>query len=129
LRERIFQPLGMTATRVNDLTRLIKNRATGDTWQGDRFRNGEYVSPTQPFAAGALVSTVKDMAKWDAALYTDRSPTTLLSVIQGSALPPAPQDATLEEFEAAMDAFSVGTETLPVLPAEAFTRESIYEGR
>ncbi|HEX5830905.1 MAG TPA: serine hydrolase domain-containing protein, partial [Gemmatimonadaceae bacterium] len=26
---------------------------------------------TQPFAAGALVSTVLDLAKWDAALYTD----------------------------------------------------------
>jgi CubicO group peptidase (beta-lactamase class C family) len=72
LHERIFQPLGMTSTQVNDLTQIIKNRATGYTWQGDRFRNGEYVSPTQPFAAGALVSTVRDMAKWDAALYADR---------------------------------------------------------
>ena len=34
--------------------------------------NGEYTSPTQPFAAGALVSTVNDLAKWDAALYTEQ---------------------------------------------------------
>src|SRR5207237_10531038 len=72
LHERIFQPLGMTSTRVNDLTQIIKNRASGYTWQGENFRNGEYVSPTQPFAAGALVSTVTDMARWDAALYRDR---------------------------------------------------------
>jgi len=53
----------------------------------------------------------------------------LLSVIQETATPPPAEDATLEEFEAAMDAFSAGTEALPVLPPEAFTRESIYEGR
>jgi CubicO group peptidase (beta-lactamase class C family) len=72
LKERIFQPLGMTRTRVNDLTEIIENRASGYTWIGEGLRNGEYVSPTQPFAAGALVSTVSDMAKWDAALNTDR---------------------------------------------------------
>jgi CubicO group peptidase (beta-lactamase class C family) len=72
LNERIFQRLGMTSTRVNDLTEIIKNRATGYTWQKDRLRNGEYVSPTQPFSAGALTSTVLDLTKWDAALYTER---------------------------------------------------------
>jgi len=70
LDERIFKPLGMKDTRVNDLSAVIPRRAHGYTWRG-KLVNGEYVSPTQPFAAGALVSTVKDMAKWDAALYTD----------------------------------------------------------
>jgi hypothetical protein len=37
-----------------------------------------------------------------------------------------PDDETLEEFEADMDAFSEGTEHLPVLPPEAFSREGIY---
>ncbi|HZS08833.1 MAG TPA: serine hydrolase domain-containing protein [Blastocatellia bacterium] len=72
LSERIFQPLGMTSTRVNDLTEVIKNRAQGYTWNNGRLRNGEYLSPTQPFSAGALVSTVLDLAKWDAALYTEK---------------------------------------------------------
>lgn len=72
LNERIFGPLGMTSTRVNDLSEVIKNRASGYTWENGALRNGEYVSPTQPYAAGALVSTVADMAKWDAALYTDK---------------------------------------------------------
>lgn len=53
----------------------------------------------------------------------------LLSVIEEAAMPSLPEDATLEEFEAAMDAFSEGSEALPVLPPEAFSRESIYEGR
>ena len=43
----------------------------------------------------------------------------LLGVIEEAALPAAPGEATLEEFEAAMDAFSEGTEMLPVLPEEA----------
>ena len=30
------------------------------------------MSPTQPFSAGAIVGTVLDLAKWDAALYTDK---------------------------------------------------------
>lgn len=72
LMERIFQPLGMTATRLNDLREVIKGRATGYAWEGGKLLNGEHVSPTQPFSAGALISTVVDMAKWDAALYTEK---------------------------------------------------------
>jgi len=72
LKERIFDPLGMTRTRVNDLTAVIPNRATGYGWSPKGLRNGEYVSPTQPYAAGALVSTVTDLVKWDAALDGER---------------------------------------------------------
>jgi CubicO group peptidase (beta-lactamase class C family) len=72
LNERIFQPLAMTSTRVNELTEIIKNRATGYTWQNNRLWNGEYVSPTQPFSAGALISTVLDLTKWDAALHSEK---------------------------------------------------------
>jgi D-alanyl-D-alanine carboxypeptidase len=69
---RIFQPLGMTATRLNDFREIIPKRASGYSWQDDRLRNADYYSPTQPFSAGSLVSTVSDMAKWDAALYTEK---------------------------------------------------------
>ena len=55
--------------------------------------------------------------------------TYLLTVLKDAAVPPTSEEATLEEFEVAMDAFSAGTEALPALPPEAFTRESIYEGR
>ena len=72
LQARIFTPLGMTATRVNDMQDLIPHRAQGYDRRDGRLRNGEYVSPTQPYSAGSLVSTVSDMAKWDAALYTER---------------------------------------------------------
>ncbi len=66
--ERIFRPLGMARTRVNDLKAIIPGRARGYARDGETLVNGEYVSPTQPFSAGALVSSVADMAKWDATL-------------------------------------------------------------
>lgn len=61
----------MTTARVNDLSEIIPNRAHGYTHKSGKMMNGEYVSPTQP-SAGALVVTVLDLAKWDAALYTEK---------------------------------------------------------
>lgn len=72
LTERIFQPLGMTATRLNNKTLLVKGRAVGYSRPGNETRNAEFVHPSQPYSAGALISTVNDMAKWDAALYTGK---------------------------------------------------------
>ena len=39
-----------------------------------------------------------------------------------------PPPVTLEEFEAALEAFADDSEDMPVLPPEALTREAIYEG-
>jgi CubicO group peptidase (beta-lactamase class C family) len=72
LHERIFQPLGMTQTRLNDLSAIIPHRAQGYSLKGMEMRNGDYVSPTLPFAAGALVSSVMDLVKWDEALHSER---------------------------------------------------------
>jgi D-alanyl-D-alanine carboxypeptidase len=72
LAERIFTRLGMEHTRVNDMRIIIPNRAHGYSWHDNTLLNGDYVNPTQTFAAGALVSTVTDLAKWDEALCTER---------------------------------------------------------
>lgn len=66
--ERVFKPLGMTHTRANDLRVILTSRAQGYQWDGKTLRNAECVSPTQPFAAGMLVSTLSDLIKWEAAL-------------------------------------------------------------
>jgi len=66
--ERVFKPLGMGHTRANDLRAVVPNRAQGYHWDGKVLKNGEYVSPTQPFAAGMLISTVEDLTKWAAAV-------------------------------------------------------------
>jgi CubicO group peptidase (beta-lactamase class C family) len=64
LRERIFQPLGMAATRFNNLRAVIPNRARGYGLEDAMLYNAEYVSPSIPFAAGGLVSSAADMTRW-----------------------------------------------------------------
>ena len=72
LAERIFKPLGMQNTRLNDMKTIVPNRVMGYAWNGKILHNGEYVSPSQPYSAGAMLSTILDMAKWDAALYGEK---------------------------------------------------------
>ncbi len=72
LRERIFQPLGMSDTRLDSRTDIIANRADGYTWQEGGYRKAVWYSPTLTFSTAGLVSTVLDLAKWDAALYTEK---------------------------------------------------------
>jgi len=70
--ERLFAPLGMNATRNTDPWPVIPNRASGYEWLGDRFENRPVLAPFIAFSAGALLSTVEDLAKWDAALSSER---------------------------------------------------------
>jgi CubicO group peptidase (beta-lactamase class C family) len=72
LDERIFQPLGMTATRSTDPLPLVPNRAAGYEWQNNKFEIRPVLTPFVAFSAGALLSSIEDMAKWDAALYTEK---------------------------------------------------------
>lgn len=70
VRTRIFAPLGMTKTGDRDPRYIIKNRATGYEWQNNQLTGRDY-DLTDVFSAGAIVSTVGDLAKWDAALRND----------------------------------------------------------
>jgi D-alanyl-D-alanine carboxypeptidase len=66
---RITRPLGLTATHYGDGTRIIPNRVPGYSRPGGgEWVNAEFVSMTHPHAAGALLSTVDDLARWDAAI-------------------------------------------------------------
>lgn len=73
LHERLFIPLGMTATRTTTTTDLVPHRAAGYTdynWtRGTRGKAEDWVA-VRP--SGAFLTTVQDMAKWDAALGTQR---------------------------------------------------------
>jgi CubicO group peptidase (beta-lactamase class C family) len=70
LSERILKPLGMNETRNGDPGTIIQRRACGYQWTG-KYQNSPALQPSAAFAAGELVSTVADLAKWDAALYTE----------------------------------------------------------
>jgi CubicO group peptidase (beta-lactamase class C family) len=73
LQERIFKPLGMNATRIISEADIVPNRAAGYRMQKGELKNQEWVSPTMNTTAdGSLYLTALDLAKWDAALYTDK---------------------------------------------------------
>ena len=70
LQERIFQPLGMTSTRLISEADIIPNRASGYELHRNELKNQEWVSPTfDSTADGTLYFNVLDIAKWDGALY------------------------------------------------------------
>jgi len=70
--QRIFQPLAMKRSFYGEHARIIPGRVRGYEKEQDTYVNTAYLSMTRPYAAGALLSTVDDLARWDAALYTDR---------------------------------------------------------
>lgn len=68
LKERIFDPLKMTQTRMSNPEAIIPNRSAGYGEFLGKLVNRDPIRPTTAFSAGALISTVGDMARWDAAL-------------------------------------------------------------
>lgn len=66
--QEIFQKLGMTHSRYGHPDELIPRRAYGYSKDDKGFHNADYISMSSPYAAGALVSTVDDLAIWDRAL-------------------------------------------------------------
>jgi len=69
LAQRVFDPLGMRSTayegRERDGTKRVEGYVRG---RGKPFEKALPISATQSFAAGALISTVDDLARWDAAI-------------------------------------------------------------
>jgi len=78
LQERIFRPLGMSTTRIISEADIVPNRSAGYRLVKGELKNGElknqeWVSPTlNTTADGALYFSVLDLAKWDAALYSEK---------------------------------------------------------
>src|SRR5579862_5149367 len=73
LQERIFKPLGMSTTRIISEADIIPNRSAGYRLVKGELKNQEWVSPTlNTTADGALYFSVLDLAKWDAALYSEK---------------------------------------------------------
>ena len=68
LEQRIFTPLGMKDTAYEGSERGKAPRAAGYSAKEKGYGPTAPLSMTQPYAAGALVSTVDDLARWDAAI-------------------------------------------------------------
>jgi D-alanyl-D-alanine carboxypeptidase len=69
LAERVFTPIGMTATRATTMKDLVPNRAGGYSLKGTRLENAEIYLAVRP--SGAFLSSALDLAKWDLALYSE----------------------------------------------------------
>jgi CubicO group peptidase (beta-lactamase class C family) len=73
LEQKIFKPLGMSLTRIINERDIIPNRAAGYIFLSGELKNQGWVSPSlNSTADGNLYLTVLDLAKWDAALYTEK---------------------------------------------------------
>ncbi len=73
LQQRIFRPLGMNSTRIISEADIVPNRSAGYRLVKGELKNQEWVSPVvNTTADGSLYFTTLDLAKWDAALYTEK---------------------------------------------------------
>ena len=70
LRERIFDPLGMSTARGITESELVADRAAGYRLEDGEWKNQRWVAPSlNHLADGGLYLTVLDLVRWDAALY------------------------------------------------------------
>jgi len=73
LQEHIFKPLDMSTTRIISEADIIPNRAAGYRLVKGELKNQEWVAPMiNTTADGSLYFSINDLAKWDAALYTEK---------------------------------------------------------
>jgi CubicO group peptidase (beta-lactamase class C family) len=73
VRDQLAKPLGLQATMYCGTRPVIKRRAQGyQLDQGETLVNADPLSMHQPFAAGALCSTVGDLVAWQRALAAGR---------------------------------------------------------
>ena len=72
LRATFFEPLGMRDTGYGHDPAVIAKQVNGYTHDGTRPVPAMPLSMTQPHAAGALVSNVDDLLRWNRALHEGR---------------------------------------------------------
>jgi len=70
--ETIFRPLGMKSSYYGSAERIIPRRVPGYQEGKGGFVNAPYLSMTQPYAAGSLLSTVDDLAAWSDAVFSGK---------------------------------------------------------
>ncbi|GIL41562.1 serine hydrolase domain-containing protein [Roseiterribacter gracilis] len=70
LKTRLFVPLGMTHTALDDEAEVVAGRVAGySATAPGKFANAAYLSMTIPGGAGSMRSSATDLAKWNAALF------------------------------------------------------------
>ncbi|HET9225687.1 MAG TPA: serine hydrolase, partial [Thermoanaerobaculia bacterium] len=72
IEQEIFKPLGMTRSYYGNNSEVVQGRAEGYDKEEDGYRRARYISMTQPYAAGSLISTVDDLSRWSDALWSGK---------------------------------------------------------
>ena len=72
LTERVFSPLGMRSSSLDDRITILPGRAKSYRYsflEAD-YENAEYRDPSTTWSTGGILSTVDDLLRWDQALNT-----------------------------------------------------------
>jgi len=72
IQSHIFKPLNMNSSFYGSTSRIIKNRVSGYNKTDGQYINADYLSMTQPYAGGALLSTADDINTWYQAMMNDQ---------------------------------------------------------
>jgi CubicO group peptidase (beta-lactamase class C family) len=105
LQQKIFHPLGMETARIISEADIIPNRAAGYQLVKGELKNQEWVAPTiNTTADGSLYFSILDLAKWDAALYTEK-------LLKRSSLEQMWSPAKLKDGQPNKDGYGFGWET------------------
>jgi len=81
---RLFVPIGMIHTALDDETELVPGRVRGYSGAAPgKFTNAPFISMSIPGGAGSIRSTAADLAKWNAALFGGKvlKPTSLAAML------------------------------------------------
>jgi CubicO group peptidase (beta-lactamase class C family) len=72
MRDELLVPAGMVNSGYDDITAVLKNRASGYIIENDIVFNAPNFDLSHAHGAGALYSTVEDLFQWHQILYTEK---------------------------------------------------------
>jgi len=73
MQTKLFTPLGLKNTFVEDETQIVAGRVKGYAIGPDNvLRNAGYMNMTQPYAAGSIETNVDDLARWNELLVAGK---------------------------------------------------------
>jgi D-alanyl-D-alanine carboxypeptidase len=89
LAERFFRPLGLNRTGAFSDAMILPGRSRGYQYSEGKWVNAPFVSVTQPHAAGAILSTVDELDRWQRALHQGQLLSAAMYQRMATPVPPA----------------------------------------
>jgi len=68
LKAHVLDPAGMTCTAYDDVGSIVLHRVRGYTGAAKSWRNADFISISNAYAAGGLISNIDDLWKWEQSL-------------------------------------------------------------